>query len=171
MNRIVVLTLVAIIGHYAFAQAPRNIEVENEVNEQLWKPFKKAWEQRNAKAFNGLHTEDILRVSKWGVQIGSEYADRITESYKKPDPRKKTIDFWFEHRLYSGNTGYEVGYLKIVIEEDGKDPRHSYSRFHVVLKRVDGEWKIAQDWDTNNINGVAVTDADFAKNPALDLTY
>ena len=160
-----------IAAHSAFSQAARNTEIENEVNEQLWKPFKKAWEQRNAKAFNNLHTDDVLRVSKWGVRLGNEYKDQITESYKKPDTQKKTIDFWFEHRLYSGNTGYEVGYLKIVVEEDGKGPRQSFSRFHVVLKKVEDQWKIAQDWDTNDINGNAVTEVDFAKNPALDLTY
>jgi len=171
MKKILLMITLFSLGVFAQAQGDKNPEIENEVNEQLWKHFKKAWEQRNAEAFTRLHTDDVLRVNKWGIQIGSEYTNRITESYKKPDTRKKTIDFWFEHRYYSGNTGYEVGYLKIVVEEEGKEPRESFSRFHVVLKKIDGQWKIAQDWDTNNINGLEVTEADFAKNPALDLAY
>lgn len=168
-------TLVAllIVGSFsAFSQAERNLAIEQEVNEQLWKPFKIAWEQRNAEAFNDLHTDDVLRVSKWGgVKIGSEYKDRITESYKRTDNRKRTIDFWLEHRYYSGNTGYEVGYLKIVMQEEGKEARYSYSRFHVVLKKINGKWKISQDWDTNNINGVPVTAEDYEKGVQLDLNY
>ncbi len=170
MKRILLTIIILSYGSIALSQAERNPEIEKEVNEQLWGPFKKAWETRNAQDFNDLHTDDVLRVSKWGgVKIGSEYKDRIVESYKKPDNRERTIDFWLEHRYYSGNTGYEVGYLKIVIKEEGKDPRYSYSRFHVVLKKVDGKWKIAQDWDTNNINGVAVTAEDYAKGTPLDL--
>lgn len=172
MKRILLTIAILSYGSIALSQAPRNPEVENEVNEQLWKPFKKSWEQRDAKIFNDLHTDDVLRVSKWsGIRIGNEYKDRIIESYKKPDDRERSIDFWFEHRFYSGNTGYEIGYLKIVTKEESKEARYSYSRFHVVLKKVDGKWKIAQDWDTNNINGVEVTEADFAKNMALDLSY
>ncbi len=170
MKRILLTLMILSYTGIAFSQAERNLEAEQEVNEQLWGPFKKAWEERNAKAFNDLHTDDVLRISKWsGVRIGNEYKDRIVESYSRPDSRERSIDFWLEHRYYSGETGYEVGYLKIVTKEEGKDPRFSYSRFHVVLKKVDGKWKIAQDWDTNNINGVQVTAEDYAKGTPLDL--
>lgn len=171
MKKMLLITALFSFGFSAFAQAERNTKIENEVNEQLWKQFKKALEQRDAKAFNNLHTDDVLRVNSGGIKIGSEYTDGITESYKKPDNRKRTIDFRLEHRYYSGDTGYEVGYLRISTEESGKETRKNFGRFHVVLKKVDGQWKIAQDWDTNNINGVAVTEADFDKNPAIDLTY
>ncbi|MEP1095944.1 MAG: nuclear transport factor 2 family protein [Cyclobacteriaceae bacterium] len=172
MKKALLMIILLSFGFFTSAQVARDLEIENEINKELWKPFKKAWEQRDAAAFNNLHTKDVLRVSKWGgIKIGSEYTDRISESYKKPDNRERTIDFWLEHRYYSGNTGYEVGYLKIVSKEPGKEPRQSFSRFHVVLKKVEGQWKIAQDWDTSNINGVEVTETDFNKGSALDLAY
>ncbi|GJM31607.1 MAG: hypothetical protein DHS20C18_06080 [Saprospiraceae bacterium] len=143
--------------------------IEQEVNQQLWKPFKVAWEARNWEAFNALHTDDVMRISKWsGIQLGDEYKESIKASYQKKDDRKKTIDFWLEHRIYRENMGYEVGYYRISSEEPGKEIRNYYARFHIVLKKVNGQWKIAQDWDTNNINGVPVTEEDFAKGKVLE---
>ncbi len=146
-------------------------KIEKEVNEQLWKPFKKSLEQRDAKTYNDLHTDDVLRVNKWGIRIGKAFKDRNTASYAKKDDRKRTIDFWLEHRIYSGDTGYEVGYYRIkTTYPDGK-VRESYARFHIVLKKVNGSWKIAQDWDTGEINGRKITADDFAKGTPLDLDY
>ena len=59
--------------------------------------------------------------------------------------------------------GYEVGYYRVIYEEPGKETRMSHAQFHVVLRKENGVWKIAQDWDTGVINGVQLTAEDFAK--------
>ncbi|MEQ9404696.1 MAG: nuclear transport factor 2 family protein [Cyclobacteriaceae bacterium] len=171
MKKTLCILVVFLTGSFVFAQGYKpDKETENQVNEQVWKPFKKSWEERDAKAFNALHTDDVLRISKWsGIKVGSEYKDQITENYKRKDDTKRTIDFWLEHRIYSKTIGYEVGYLKIVSQRPGEDPRYSYSRFHVVLRKENGVWKIAQDWDTNNVNGNEVTAEEYAKGIPLDL--
>ena len=157
------------IATYA-QKATSNEKLEAEVNEQVWKPFKKAFEARDGKQFNALHTDDVMRISTWsGIKVGKEYKDAIEQSYQKEDGRKRTIDFWLEHRFYRENAGYEVGYYRIITEEEGKAPRAHYARFHIVLKKVNGSWKIAQDWDVSNINGQEVTEEDFAKGTPLDL--
>ena len=150
-----------------YAQENMDLNViAKEVNESVWKPFKKSYEARDWQAFNALHTDDVLRVSKWGIKLGSEYKEGVEESYKKyaNSEIKTTIDFWLEHRIYKG----EVGYYRVVNKAPGKESER-YARFHVVLRKENGQWKIAQDWDTSNINGVKVTVEDFEKGTMLDL--
>ena len=146
-------------------------KIAEEVNNTVWKPFKKAYETRDAEAFNTLHTDDVLRVSKWGIKVGDEYKNGVINGYKRYAESQitTTIDFWLEHRIYKGDVGYEVGYYRIVQNELGKKERTSYARFHVVLRKESGKWKIAQDWDTSNLNGVEVTAEDFEKGTMLDL--
>ena len=104
-----------------------NEEIEKTVDEQIWKPFKKAWEERDWKLFNNLHTPDVLRITKWGVRAGEEYRSTIRQAFQKEDARKRTIDFWMEHRIYSENVGYEVGYYRAVYEEPGKERHMTYA--------------------------------------------
>ncbi len=139
--------------------------IQKEIDEQLWKPFIESWGNFDAEKFNDLHTDDVLRASAWSLRIGSEYKDRNKERFAQnlADKRKRSIQFWFEHRKTNPTLSYEVGYYKVIASKPGEDESYHYARFHVVIKKVDGKWKIAQDWDTNNINGVAVTEADFAK--------
>lgn len=172
MKKILISLIAILMTTSAFAQDKKQQQkIEKEVNEQVWKPFKKSLEQRDAKTYNDLHTDDILRVNKWGIRMGKDFKDRNTANYAKKDDRKVTIDFWLEHRIYSGDTGYEVGYYRVKTTYPDGNVRKSYARFHIVLKKVNGSWKIAQDWDTGSINGVIVTAKDFAKGTPLDLDY
>lgn len=165
MKIIYSLVFVALIGGNVFSQQyTPDPAIEAEVNLQVWKPFKVAYEARDWKSFNNLHTDDMLRVNKWGgIKTGIEYKASVEKSYQRKDSRKRTIDLWFEHRIYSDDFGYEVGYYRVIYDEPGKDQLITHARFHVVLKKINGVWKIAQDWDTNMINGVSITAADFAK--------
>lgn len=144
----------------------KNIE---EINEQLWKPFKKSLENRDWKTFNDLHTDNVIRVNKYGIRIGKDYKNSVKSSYQKPSTNKRTFDLWFEQRFYEGNTGYEVGYYKITTFKEGKAPQSIYRRFHVVLQKKNSKWLIHQDWDTDEINGVKISKEDFDKKISLNL--
>ena len=74
-----------------------------------------------------------------------------------------------ERRTYKEDVGYEVGFYRVIYEEEGKEDRTSYGRFHVVLKKIDGHWKIAQDWDSNSFNGRPIGEEDFDEGKKLDL--
>ncbi|MCE7991683.1 MAG: nuclear transport factor 2 family protein [Roseivirga sp.] len=143
--------------------------IEKEVNETLWKSFVESWSRFDAKAFNNLHTDDVLRASGSGLTVGQAYKDRTAQSFARSIERKdkRMIHFWFEQRVYSGNTGYEVGYYKIVNSRPGEEERTYYARFHVVLRKENGQWKIAQDWDTGSVNGVRIDEKDWAKGTPL----
>lgn len=143
--------------------------VEKEVNQTLWKPFVESWSSFDAKTFNNLHTDDVLRASRGGLTIGKAYKDRTTQSFARSleGKGKRMIHFWFEQRVYSGDTGYEVGYYKVVNKQPGEEDRLFYARFHVVLKKESGLWKIAQDWDASSINGIPIGKDDWEKGTPL----
>lgn len=144
--------------------------IEKEVNETVWKPFIESWSTYDAVAFNNLHTDDVLRASGRGLRVGSEYKEINTRMFERGKQKsgKRMIHFWFEHRVYSGDTGYEVGYYKVVNSQPGQEDTNFYARFHIVLKKVNGQWKIAQDWDTGNINGHKVTEEDWLKGAPVE---
>ncbi len=40
-----------------------------------------------------------------------------------------------------------------------------YGQFHIVLNKIDGRWKIVQDWNTASIGGRPITASDFSRQP------
>ena len=142
---------------------------EEKVNEQIWKPFKQSYEEKDWQTFNSLHTDDVLRAHDRGIQIGQEYKDDIRNYYERPSNHKTTIDFVMERRTYKGDVGYEVGFYRVIYAEEGKEDHMSYGRFHVVLKKIDGKWKIAQDWDSSSFNGRPIGEGDFDETKKLNL--
>ena len=142
---------------------------QKEIDQQVWKPFIESYEAYDHKTFNALHTDDILRVSAWAIRVGSEYKDRVTSGYQRNKDRgdSRQIDLWFELRKAKKDIAYEVGYYRVKTMVEGKKEDISHARFHVVLKRINGRWKVAQDWDTNNINGHKVNAEDFAMKPIV----
>ena len=170
MKRIYLVMLMVAVLQISFAQnTPDQEAYEAQVNTMVWKPFKQTYEARDWKGFNELHTEDVLRVHDGGIQIGESYKNSIKESYQKKVGYKVTIDFAMERRMQEGNVAYEVGFYRVIYDIPNQEPRSSYGRFHVVLNKVSGQWKIAQDWDSNSFNGRPIDKADFEKAQFLDL--
>ena len=79
------------------------------------------------------------------------------------------IDFTFEQRTAKEDVAYEVGYYKITWRA-GDSTSEFFGRFHVVLRKVDGIWKIAQDWDNSNIMGQEVGQTQFDLGQKMDAT-
>ncbi|MDX1940661.1 MAG: nuclear transport factor 2 family protein [Saprospiraceae bacterium] len=148
----------------AFAQ---DNAIQKTIDEQVWLPFIKTFNAFDGEGFNALHTKDVLRGGPWGIQTGEEYWKNNLESNKKGKESggKKSIAFRFEHRVARDSIAYEVGYYKVKYTHDGEE-RTGYGRFDVVLRKVNGVWKIAQDWDVDNINGKKFTEEDFVGNSA-----
>lgn len=161
------LTLVSFLANGQISNE-FNDAIEKEVNQQLWLNFKTAFESRDATLFNSLHTDDVMRITPNGIRVGNEYKDLVKRNYAMKDAPKRTIDFWIEHRVYTGKNAYEIGYFRIISTVDGQSSEY-YGRFSVTLRKVDGRWLIAQDWDTDQINGEKITAADFEKGTILDL--
>ena len=169
MRATVFLLLLVLAFHSGYSQNSSDPSIVKEIDNTIWKPFKQTYESRDWEGFNELHTDDVLRVHDGGMQIGKSYKSSIKESYQKNVEYQVTIDFAMERRTHEGNTAYEVGFYRVVYDIPNQEPRSSYGRFHVVLKKINGQWKIAQDWDSNSFNGEPITSEDFNKATFLSL--
>lgn len=162
MNSKVILTLIALfLAGLAFGQVRSKTEVE--IDKEVWDNFKEAYRTNDAALYNSIHTDKVLRITPGGIRIGEEYRKSNEKSMGRPNRTPRTIDFVFQHRVHEETVGYEVGYYKVVYYKDDQPDRESYGRFHVLLKKVAGQWKIALDWDSDDINGHIVTAEDFER--------
>ncbi|WP_420317797.1 YybH family protein [Ekhidna sp.] len=127
--------------------------IQSEIDEQVWIPFTKAWESNDGEAYNAIHSDDVWRINPGRLLIGDEYKNRNLEKMHGL-PKNQIIEFTFETRTVNGENAYEVGYYRITRNQDGQQ---FVGRFHVALRKIDGQWKITQDWDTGEINGVKIT--------------
>ncbi|MDX1407628.1 MAG: nuclear transport factor 2 family protein, partial [Saprospiraceae bacterium] len=124
----------------------------------------------DAELFNALHTDDILRVSSMtGILVGEAYKNTMQRMLTgmKEGGQQMLIDFRFEQRADQGDVAYEVGYYKITWSK-GDDTSEFFGRFHVVLRKVDGTWKIAQDWDSSNVLGLDIGQTQFDLGKTMD---
>ncbi|KAF9659238.1 hypothetical protein HBA12_03050 [Tenacibaculum mesophilum] len=83
-----VYTILILLVSVALSFSQNNGIIEKEVNQQIWQPFKKSFEARDWESFNNLHTNDVLRVNKYGIRKGEEYKNSIQTSYQKPTTKK-----------------------------------------------------------------------------------
>lgn len=144
--------------------------IQQEINTQIWKPFCEAYGAFDAEKFNAVHTDDVVRATPWGLRIGEEYKqqNRKNMTKSKAEGNKRTIELWFEHRVTDSNMSYEVGYYKVTSNSPDEDTQTYYGRFHCVIKKLNGVWKIAQDWDDDDINGHKVNAEDWAKGQPMN---
>jgi hypothetical protein len=49
-----------------------------------------------------------------------------------------------ESRQTRENISYEIGYYKVSMQRGEEAPRHYYGRFHVVIKKINGQGKKAE---------------------------
>ena len=162
MKKTLTYLLLFLIIAPTFSQQKSTYDFSKEIDQQLWKEFIKSYNARDAKKYNDLHTDDIVRITKNGIRQGKVFKEGITKSYGRKDQPKREIEFRFEHRIHTENIAYEVGYFKVIyFKKKGKETH--YGRFSVILKKVKGKWKIAQDWDIDQINGVPITAEDYNK--------
>lgn len=162
MKKVFLYVVAVLFTSMSYAQQQNKLDFSKEIDTQLWEKFVTAYNARNAKDYIALHTKDIVRITKSGIRKGQAFRDGIIKSYGRKGQPKRTIAFKFEHRIHSKDIAYEVGYFKVTYyKKQGQESY--YGRFSVVLRKEDGRWKIAQDWDVDEINGVKITAADFEK--------
>lgn len=154
--KISIFTLLLSISLSVFAQS-----AQEEIDQQIWVPFTRAWEANDGEAYNAVHTDDVWRINPGRLLLGDQYKKRNTERMTG-QKRDRIIEFTFETRTANGDNAYEVGYYRITDRSEDQ-PRYFVGRFHVAIKKIDGVWKIAQDWDTDEINGEKITPESLEK--------
>ena len=161
MKKLLLLFCIGLFHTISYGQE-KNQKIHFEIINQIWKPFKKSFDTKNAKTFNSLHTNDILRINSWGIKHGEVYKKGIIKSYNRTSSRTRRIEFWLEQSVFSDNIAHQIGYYAVTYKERGKKDFTTYAQFQVTLKKEHSRWKIWQDFDTELVGGKKV-DATFVK--------
>jgi ketosteroid isomerase-like protein len=125
--------------------------LQQEINEQVWKPFVKAFNNNDNEAFKAVHSKEVIRVIRDDNRLlgYDEYFKKVPESEKaKWAHWKKNIELRFIQRIASTDKAFEVGYYKSTSTDTTTgEKRSGYGKFHVLLRRENGVWKILMDAD------------------------
>jgi ketosteroid isomerase-like protein len=135
------LISISLCTQNAFGQISKDIQ--KEIDTQVWKPFKAAFEEQDGKALNDLYAEEGLRVTPAGIDTEGAFKIANLERF---DGRKKegttiALDFWFDSRKTNETTSYEVGIFRITMVTSGIE-NVFYGQFHIVMKKINDSWKI-----------------------------
>lgn len=134
-----------------------------EINRDIWVPFMEAYATYDADKYIALHTTDFIRAQ------GDEQSLRDLAGYKlrsragfqrgKEQGGQTRIDFRFFERFSDGKMASERGIYQYTYTPKEGDAWTGYGRFHVFLRKENGRWKIAVDYDSSD--GGTVGEADF----------
>ena len=87
-----------------------------------------------------------------------EYFQKIQDSFKaKWSNWKKNIELRFVQRIASNDKAVEVGYYKTKSTNVvSGEKRNGYGKFHVLLGKENGMWRVLMDADANEKTDEAV---------------
>lgn len=150
---------------FSIALTAQSGNLQREIDEQVWKPFIESFNQNNTEKFMSVHSKDVMRVTQDDKKMlnWNEYASsmRSGDEADKKNNRKRSLELRFTNRIASGDKAFDIGYYKTTYHLAGGD-RSYYGRFHVALRKENGQWKILLDTDT----GKDVTAEHFNAAPA-----
>ena len=135
----------------------------------VWAKFYKAFETLDYTLMAEIHAKDLVRVS--GGRTIIDY-DTYINNYKVGFERDKkaghtsTISLRFFERLCNGKTASERGIYKLVRNKGTENEKAYYGQFHVIMKNIEGEWKITMDYDSSE--GDTIGEDDYSKAFAID---
>jgi ketosteroid isomerase-like protein len=144
--------------------------VQQEINDQVWKPFIRTFNAYDTKGFMELHSRDLVRSSRDSKEVLNwEGYNKQTDQGNqrgKSSGSKRQIELRFTERIANTDQAIEVGIYKTTsIRSDGI-ARSFYGRFHVVLRKENGVWKILVDTDSSE--GNSITEKNFLEAASLE---
>jgi len=126
--------------------------LQRQINEQVWKPFIESFNKSDDETFSSVHSKEIIRVMQDDKQIigFDQYFKKIPDSVKgKWASWKKNIELRFIQRIAGFDKAFEVGYYKTTSTNTKTgEIRTGIGKFHVLLRKENGVWKILMDADT-----------------------
>ncbi|WP_299363325.1 nuclear transport factor 2 family protein [Winogradskyella sp.] len=134
-----------------------------------WAKFYKAFKNLDYTLMATIHSKDLVRIS--GGRRILDY-DTYINNYKTGFDRDKTagqtsnISLRFFERLCNDSTASERGIYRLIRNRGTDKEQTYYGQFHVLLKKIDGEWKITMDYDSSE--GGKIGEADYNEAFAID---
>lgn len=142
-----ILIALIFVSSAVFAQT-----AQKEINDQVWKPFIKGFNENNPELFMSVHSKELVRSSRDSKKVlnWDQYNEQMAKQTGVHD-----IELRFTERLNNEGQAIDVGVYKTSY------PNHPpyYGRFHVVLRKENNIWKILVDMDSNE--GGKIGEAQF----------
>jgi hypothetical protein len=149
-------SLIALLGLITFgvqSLLAQRHNFQKEINDQVWKPFLQSFDNYDPGGFMSVHHPEALRVVQDDRKILSfrEYARQTEESMPKSklSGDQRRLELRFTERSATIENAFEVGFYKLTVSRPNGTTDTYYGKFHVVLKKTDGAWKIWLDADTS----------------------
>lgn len=142
-------------------------EIQKSIDSQVWAKFKQALETHDGALFNSVHTDDIVRGWPGQLMIGKDYKEHNKKIFNPNRDLDVKFDLSFEHREAKDDVAIDIGYYRMELKRPGKDTKVNIGKFHVSLRKLDGEWKITQDWDVSEFAGRKLGEEDFKRGELL----
>lgn len=168
MRKILFSMCLALVGLSAASAQPDSLTTAEAINSQVWQPFMKHWGERNAEAFNDLHTTGVLRAGERTIREGEAYREEIRQGFGRPQAPPRSISFSFYTRVFDDEVAYETGIYKIEVSMPSGEMRSFYGYFHVVLRMESNTWRIAQDWDVSHFGDEPIGQTHFDEGVPLE---
>ncbi|HEY9045166.1 MAG TPA: nuclear transport factor 2 family protein [Ohtaekwangia sp.] len=163
MKKLIVYLLFAIPFH-TYSQ-----DFQKEINDQVWKPFIKAFDNYDTPSFMSVHSKDLVRSPRDSKTISNyeQYKSQNEQGDARSREKKsqRTIELRFLERIASATQAFEVGIYKTTVINAQGESRSFYGKFHVVLRKENGTWKILVDSDSSE-NGT-ISEKDFLEATAM----
>lgn len=150
---------------FCFSQTKANLEDIN----TTWEKFYKAFETLDYTLMAEIHSRDLVRVS--GGKRILDY-DTYINNYEigferdKAEGQTSSISLRFFERINNGSTASERGVYKLVRNKGTDNEQSFYGQFHVLMKKIDGAWKITMDYDSSE--GGTIGEEQYQKTFAID---
>ena len=143
----IIISIAFLICNYINSQNAHHFEL---INKQVWEQFTKAFETSDYELFGSLHSDDLIRVSGNGKRIlGKENYIQGYETRWIENKQARTISFRFLERIANEHSGSERGVYKLTINSGTEKEQNYYGKFHVILRKERGIWKILVDYDSS----------------------
>jgi ketosteroid isomerase-like protein len=129
--------------------------LQRQINEQVWKPFISAFNADNDEGFQAVHSREVTRIEQDNARILTfdQYFRKIPDSVKASwGAWKRNLELRFIQRIAGNGRAFEVGYYKTTSTNSKTgESRTGYGKFHVLLRKENGIWKILMDADAHEM--------------------
>lgn len=128
-------------------------DIQKEINDQVWKPFIKTFNNRDTDGFMAVHSKEAVRSPRDAKTVWNwnEYyqEQKKGDDHGKISGSKRALELRFTERIANKDLAVDVGIYKVTVTQKGGEIQSFYGRFHVVLKKEMNQWKILVDTDSS----------------------
>jgi ketosteroid isomerase-like protein len=140
-----------------FAQSD---SLQKQINSDVWTPFINAFNNQDTDGFMSVHSKELTRVIQdnnmiFGYQRYYEQ-NKSSDQRSKQNKTKRNIELRFIQRIAGNDRAFEIGYFKGTVTPENGSPGTFYGKFHVLMRKENGKWKILMDADANEKTDEAI---------------